>query len=110
MPKSDNDINRLDAWSGTHLFGSFALAIVLMTLFPSRGIFDACLITFCLGIIWECLDNLYKLFYHYLSDKFPQFTLKVLKHIWDKRGFSWLDLVMDFIGCAGAGLCLGSLL
>jgi len=43
MPKSNNGLNRIDAWSGTHLSGSFALA-------------------------------------------------------------------MDFIGCAGAGLCLGGLL
>ena len=97
MPKSDNGLNRPDAWSGTHLFGSFTLAIALMTLFPIREIFDACLIAFCFGLLWECLDQVNLLWWNV---DFP----------FDSRGGSGLDIIFDFIGCAGAGLCLWGLL
>jgi len=105
MPKSDNGLNRPDAWSGTHLFGSFALAIALMTLSLSRGIFDACLVAFCFGFLWELNDGRHKKWRLKHPAKWLWFD-----SIFDPRGFSWLDLVMDFIGCAGAGLCLWGLI
>lgn len=91
--RTDNGLNKFDTWSYVHLFGSWCLAMVLWKIF-SRTPLDAVIITFGCGVFWEICDEIY----HYLSE-----WIEILNdNLFDKRGASWLDIIMDLIGCLGA--------
>jgi len=77
-----------DSWSGTHLFGSFFLCKCLI--FLGLGVYQASLTALSLGIIWECLDEMFG---------------KGCGVVWfDSRGYDSSDVLCDAIGC-GLALC-----
>lgn len=75
----------LDCWSGWHLFGSFFLVCLIESLY-SCTVVDAAKGAFALGVIWECLDD-------WLGKR------SGIKGF-DSRGFSFMDIACDFVGCA----------
>jgi len=101
MPETNSTLNKIDAWSGTHLFGSFTLTILFALIFTA---FDACILAFCLGYLWELNDNRHEKYRQKHSAAHPK-----LDSLFDPRGFSWMDLLLDLIGCFSAFLCLRGL-
>ena len=87
--RTGTGVNSVDTWSWVHLFGSWCLAMALWKI----GIPCPYIVSFLFGLSWECIDGLYAEY---------RISHTLLDQIWDKRGFSWLDLIFDGIGCAGA--------
>jgi len=75
----------LDVWSGWHFFGTFYLAGMISWIGLSPWLALAA------GYVWEMLDGIYSLSF----DQYSMRTQIILDGIWDKRGFSWVDLVLD---------------
>jgi len=97
--RTDNGLNKIDTWSYVHLFGSYfvatALALQIITSYPHL---ISILLTFLLGCLWEANDNRHKKW------RLKNPTKALWLDIWafDPRGASWLDIIMDAIGCLGA--------
>ncbi len=83
---------KLDQHSKSHFLVSFLLAMMLGYMTGLWGM----TIAFILGILWEIQDENYSLnklnypLWYRASPLCPN----------DSRGFSWLDIAMDFVGCA----------
>jgi len=73
---------KLDWHSLIHLFGSFWL-VHFLALFTD--IYSAAIAAFCLGILWEVIDEVFA--GHWILDP---------------RGFEWEDIVVDLAGCVMA--------
>ncbi len=72
-----------DAWTGTHIFGSFFLACLLQHFMsPIAAAGYALLLGFC----WEIIVDIVK---------FDPFNLHP-----DPRGGDWGDIIADAVGCA----------
>ena len=89
---------QLDKHSKSHFMVSFGLALAGGFFFEIYGV----AIAFVLGILWELADEYYR---QHLS-QYPTWYITSLLFPNDSRGFSWLDIAMDFIGC---GLAFGIL-
>jgi hypothetical protein len=88
--KTKNEVNSLDIWSGIHFFGSYFLGSIFFALFGLRGL----LIAFLMGLLWEIADGIWKI----ISTDYELSEPHKFDNIFDRRGFSWLDLVLDFNG------------
>ncbi len=71
-----------DAWTGTHLFGSFFLSRLLMQVIHEPGL--AAGAALLLGVVWEIVVDEYR---------FNVFNP-------DPRGGDWGDIIADAVGCA----------
>ena len=92
--RTPTGLNKIDTWSYVHLFGSWALALTLYLVFKTLY---APLYAFILGILWECMD-----YYYSTWDKGYQ----CLDSVFDNRGFSRMDIVVDLLGCMGASIII----
>jgi hypothetical protein len=96
---------QIDIWSGWHFFGSYFLASWASKLDSVFGIF----IVLCGGVIWEIIDQIYSdwvtsreniLEKMNVKDKILYYKKrKFWDRIFDFRGFSDVDLGLDFLGC-----------
>lgn len=73
-----------DAWTYVHFFGSSNLFMILVIFFETK---IAAIIAFMAGVLWECLDELYRML-----------DINYLDNIFDKRGFDIRDVITDFLG------------
>ena len=90
-----SNVNSVDTWSWVHLFGCAFLVFAFREM--GLGLRVAGLLTISLGFIWECLDGAWHAVirvYYYIDVKYS------IDNIFDRRGFSWLDLAFDAGGIA----------
>ena len=107
MPETKSTLNRFDFWSLVHFFGCLAISliagIILSAIFDSyfKPLRVAFYIAWIAGGFWEILDQLYSDF----RSNFDLETMYILDRIFDPRGASWLDFVVDTAGAfAGIGI------
>lgn len=75
-----------NGWNFVHLFGSYFLCAALAK-FPIEKWIAVAIAALC-GLLWEFCDHIYSKNLHRVN----------LDIIFDKRGFSVFDMVMDSIG------------
>ena len=75
---------RPDAWTGTHLFGSFFLSCLCQHFIPSH--LEAACLAFSFGLLWECMDE----------------GFGKTWAIFDPRGMDLGDAIADGIGAFAA--------
>ena len=93
--RTASNVNSIDTWSWVHLFGCAFLVFAFREM--GLGLLSSCVATFGLGIVYEMLDESWKwIVIMYLASNKTYF----LDRVFDRRGFSWLDLVFDAGGIA----------
>lgn len=98
MMRTDNGLNKFDTWSYVHCLLSYFIATALSLKFlVNYPCWLSIIIAFALGCLWEINDERYK--YWRLKNPFKALWLE---NWFDRRGASWLDIVMDLAGCLGA--------
>ena len=90
MTKTKSSLSKTDTWSYVHCLGCFGLTASSWRL----GIPAGWVWVLILAVLWELLDLI--ALYH--PDWLPKGLLRWL----DVRGFSWMDIVWDAGGIAGA--------
>lgn len=94
---SSKGVNCVDVWSYVHFFGSMFIVFMLHLVFKDLHIWYCFTISVLLGFIWEYFDFLTAKHYQkygFVSDKFE----KIIYKIFDIRGFSTTDLIIDTLG------------
>lgn len=81
--------NTFDIWSGWHCFGSWALSDIV-----------GWKIAIVCGIVWELLDMIYS--FLYVKGMVSQDRQTLFDKVWDKRGFSFTDIICDMVGVSGS--------
>lgn len=88
-------ITKFDCWFWVHLMGCALLAIILKTKFGMYKYY-AFWIVIALGILYECLDEVFG------SSIYGSNLWFFIRRLWkfDERGWSWSDILADSIGAS----------